>query len=143
LASAPAQQMLAHGAEYFSEQAYAYLREWTAQSQERRYPGDWVGVAKFGDGQSFDVGHDYTQCGAVLLFRAHGQEDAAPYFCLNDFLFSRYEGTGLQRVHTIAQGDALCDFRYKKGRPVTQDWDTETPRFPDANRLASKVGKQS
>ena len=38
-------------------------------------------------------------------------------------------GTGLRRQGTLAQGDALCDFRYKKGRAVVQDWQSEVPRF--------------
>lgn len=55
--------------------------------------------------------------------------DVAPYFCLNDFPRSRAEGTGLVRTGTIAQGAALCDFRYKLGREVTQGLETETVRF--------------
>jgi len=53
----------------------------------------------------------------------------APYFCVNDFTLSTAQGAGLARVHTLAQGDGLCDFRYTLGRPVVQGWDTETPRF--------------
>ena len=60
---------------------------------------------------------------------SQGAAEVAPYFCLNDFILSRAEGTGLSRAHTLAQGHDRCDFRYKKGREVTQDWDTETPKF--------------
>jgi len=130
LAATPEKDLRARGAAYFSKESYASLRAWAEQTQKRRSPGDWVATAVFGDGEDFDVGHDYAQCGAVLLFQAHGEADAAPYFCLNDFLLSRAEGTGLHRVHTIAQGDRLCDFRYKRGREVVQSWETEVPRFP-------------
>ena len=82
-----------------------------------------------GDGKTFDAGYDYTECGAVKYFKAQGVAEVAPYFCLNDFLASRAQGTGLVRKGTLAQGDPLCDFRYKRDRPVTQDWDTEVPRF--------------
>jgi hypothetical protein len=130
LAATPEKDLRARGAAYFSPDSYAALRAWAAATRQRRYPGDWVATAVFGNGEDFDVGHDYAQCGALLLFRAHGEADAAPYFCLNDFLLSRSEGTGLRRVHTLAQGDPLCDFRYKRGREVTQSWETEVPRFP-------------
>jgi hypothetical protein len=65
----------------------------------------------------------------VKFFRAHGVAAVAPYFCLNDFLTSRAQGTGLSRAHTLGQGDALCDFRYTENGPVAQSWETETPRF--------------
>jgi hypothetical protein len=130
LAATPEKDLLTRGAAYFSPESYASLRAWAEETQKRRYPGDWVATAVFGNGEDFDVGHDYAQCGAVLLGRAHGEADVIRYFCLNDFLFSRYEGTGLRRVHTLAQGDPLCDFRYKRGRTVTQSWETEVPRFP-------------
>jgi len=132
LAAMPAQELLKRGAAYFSEENYAFLRQWAEETSTRRYPGDWVARVVLGTGDDFDIGHDYAQCGAVLLFRAHGEEDVAPYFCLNDFVLSRHEGTGLRRAHSIAQGDALCDFRYKNGREVTQSWETEVPRFAGA-----------
>ncbi len=44
---------------------------------------------------------------------------------LNDFLKSAAIGSGLRRAKTLAQGDDICDFRYKKGRPVVQNWDAE------------------
>ncbi len=129
LAATPAQTLRQQGEAYFAEKNYTFLREWAQQTQQRRYPDDWVARVVFGNGKDFDAGHDYSQCGAVQLFRAHGETVVAPYFCLNDFTLSRYQGTGLRRVHTIAQGDACCDFRYAKGREVVQSWDTETPRF--------------
>ncbi|MFU2208698.1 L-2-amino-thiazoline-4-carboxylic acid hydrolase [Solidesulfovibrio sp. C21] len=125
----PPQKAKAMGAALFSPAYFASLKEWAAASQKRQYPGDWVGKAIPGDGKTFDLGYDYTQCGVVLYFKAQGVAEVAPYFCLNDFLASRAQGTGLERKHTLAQGDALCDFRYKHGRAVTQNWDTEVPRF--------------
>lgn len=129
LSARPADELRAQGTAYFTEANFKALGRWAAKTRQRRYPGDWVARVVFGDGQDFDVGHDYSECGAVKLFKAHGQADAAPYFCLNDFTLSRFQGTGLRRVHTLAQGDALCDFRYKRGREVTQCWETEVPRF--------------
>lgn len=128
-AAIPPQKAQAMGAALFSPVSQAALKAWAEASQKRLLPGDWVGRFVPGDGKTFDLGYDYTECGAVKYFKSQGVADVAPYFCLNDFLASRAQGTGLARQHTIAQGDALCDFRYKQGRAVTQDWNTETPRF--------------
>lgn len=128
-AALPRQRARTMGKALFSRRYLTALKKWAADSQKRRYPGDWVVRVVPGDGKTFDVGYDYTACGAVTYFRAQGVAEVAPYFCLNDFLASKAEGTGLVRTGTIAQGAALCDFRYKRGRPVTQDWDTEVPHF--------------
>ncbi len=37
--------------------------------------------------------------------------------------------TGLVRTKTLAMGDGVCDFRFKKGRTITQDWASEVPRI--------------
>lgn len=129
-AAVPPQKAQAMGAALFSVAYLQSLQDWAAESQKRKYPGDWVGKVLPGDGKTFDFGYDYTECGAVKFFKAQGAMAVAPYYCLNDFLASRAQGTGLSRQHTLAQGDALCDFRYKRNRPVTQNWDTETPKFP-------------
>jgi len=128
-AAMPPEKARAMGASLFSPAYFASLKEWAEASRKRQYPGDWVGRAVPGDGKTFDLGYDYTECGAVNYFKSQGVAEVAPYFCLNDFLASRAQDTGLSRQHTLAQGDALCDFRYKRGRPVSQDWNTEAPRI--------------
>ena len=129
MAQSPAADAHAKGQVMFSPAGRESLKRWAAETQRRRYPGDWVAVALIGDGQAFDVGYDYAECGAVKFFTAHGVAGVAPYFCLNDFTLSRSQGTGLTRSHTIAQGDALCDFRYKQDGAVTQSWESEVMRF--------------
>lgn len=131
-AALPRERARAMGQALFSSQSLASLKKWAADSQQRRYPGDWVGRVVPGDGATFDVGYDYTECGAVKYFRSQGAAEVAPYFCLNDFLASKAEGTGLVRKGTIAQGAPRCDFRYKRDRPVTQSWDTEVPHWKPA-----------
>lgn len=41
---------------------------------------------------------------------------------------------GAMKPKQTTLGDALCNFRFKKGRQVTQDWSTQVPkikqRFP-------------
>lgn len=125
----PPQKARAMGASLFEPAYFASLEDWAATSQKRRYPGDWVGTAVPGDGKTFDLGYDYTECGAVKYFKAQGVAEVAPYFCLNDFLASRAQGTGLVRTGTLAEGAPRCDFRYKRDRPVTQNWDTEVGKF--------------
>jgi hypothetical protein len=125
----PPQKAQAMGAALFSPQSLAAMQAWAATSQKRAFANDWMVTFVPGDGKTFDVGYDYAECGAVKYFKSQGVAEVAPYFCLNDFLASRAQDTGLARQHTLAQGDTRCDFRYKRGRPVTQDWDTEVPRF--------------
>jgi hypothetical protein len=127
-AAVPPAKAQAMGAALFSPAAQASLKQWAENTQKRLLPGDWV-VREVTPDKTFDVGYDYLECGAVKYFKAQGVADVAPYYCLNDFLASRAQGTGLARQHTIAQGDPLCDFRYKRGRAVTQDWNTEVPKF--------------
>ena len=129
MAQSRAEDAHAKGQVMFSPAGRDSLKRWADGTQQRRYAGDWVAVAVFGDGKTFDVGYDYSACGAAKFFAAHGVAGVAPYFCLNDFTLSRSQGTGLTRSHTIGQGDALCDFRYKQDGAVNQSWESEVPRF--------------
>ena len=104
-----------------------YLKEQAAQSQRRRYPGDWVFTFIEGDRREFDYGLDFTECGACKLFHDHGADELAPYFCLPDFVFSKAFNRGLVRSMTLAEGHDRCDFRYKRGRetflaPLRDGW---------------------
>lgn len=97
------------------------------ESQKRQYPWDWVCTFIAGDGQQFDYGLDITECGICKLYAAHNAMELAPYMCLSDFVVSKAFDRGLVRYHTIAEGDDLCDFRYKAGRetfvsPLRRGW---------------------
>ncbi|MEJ2715898.1 MAG: L-2-amino-thiazoline-4-carboxylic acid hydrolase [Deltaproteobacteria bacterium] len=120
---------LAEGAKKFSKQSLEKTRAWAEWTQRRSFEGDWVAYFVAGDGHEFDFGYDYTECGVVKYFRKHNSMAPAPYFCLNDFIRSQTLGTGLRRSKTLAQGDDVCNFRYKKGRPVLQNWESEVPKF--------------
>ncbi len=130
LARYPRAQVLAEGARWFSRANLEKLQKWAAWTRKREYPANWVATFIPGDGRDFDFGYDYQECGVVKYLRSHGAAAVAPYVCLNDFIKSRALGTGLWRSQTLAQGDALCNFRYKQDRPVTQGWATEVPKFP-------------
>jgi len=113
------------------------LKEAVARTQERRYPGDWVATFVEGDGTEFDYGIDITECGICKFYRAKGAEELAPYLCLSDYVVSSAFDRGLVRYKTLAEGDEVCDFRYKKGRgtfvnPLREGW---PPKFLMGFRL--------
>jgi hypothetical protein len=136
LAGYPKAQALAEGSRWFTRPALEKMQRWAAWTQKRAYPANWVATFIPGDGGDFDFGYDYRECAIVKYLHSKKASELAPYVCLNDFLKSRAFGTGLRRSKTLAQGDAVCDFRYKKGRPVNQDWDTEVPKFSAWGRTA-------
>jgi hypothetical protein len=107
------------------------LRAAAAESQQRRYPGDWVCTFVEGDGEAFDYGLDITECGICKLYHAQGADELAPYMCLSDHVLSCAFDRGLVRYKTIAEGAPVCDFRYKQGRetyvhPLRDGW---PPKF--------------
>jgi hypothetical protein len=94
------------------------LKKQAARSQERRYPGDWVFSIIDGDGEEFDYGIDFTECGICKFFPAHEAEELIPYMCAVDFPVSKALKTGLVRTTTLAEGADKCNFRFKRGREV-------------------------
>ena len=115
----------------YNEKYVTQLKEATAKTQERRYPGDWVATFIKGDGESFDYGFDITECGICKFYHAQGAEELAPYLCLSDYVLSEVFERGLVRYKTVAEGAGVCDFRFKKGRqtfvnPLRDGW---PPKF--------------
>ena len=107
------------------------LRLAAEESQKRRYPADWVCNFVVGNGHEFDYGLDITECGIYKFYAAHDARELAAYMCLSDYVASKAFERGLVRHHTIAEGDKLCDFRYKRGRetfvyPLRNGW---PPKF--------------
>lgn len=92
------------------------------QSQERRWPGDWVWEFVEGDGVSFDYGYDFTECGTQKFFCAHGAEEVLPFYCYLDFVTYRTLGWGFSRAMTLAEGHPKCDFRFKRGGATERAW---------------------
>jgi L-2-amino-thiazoline-4-carboxylic acid hydrolase len=91
------------------------LQDRAAESQQRRYPGDYVYSFVEGDGLTFDYGVDYTECATVKFLNEQGAAELAPYLCAADILYSQALGWGLQRTTTLAEGAERCDFRFKRG----------------------------
>jgi L-2-amino-thiazoline-4-carboxylic acid hydrolase len=107
----------------------ARMQSWAAWFQTRRNLPGWVVSYVDGEGKDFDYGIDYHQCEAVLYFKKQNAADLAPYFCLVDWPTNKLMKTGLVRTKTLAMDYKVCDFRFKKDRPVTQGWSTETAKI--------------
>ena len=110
------------------------LKALAARSQKRQYPEDWVMTFVEGNGQDFTYGVDVTECAIQKYLTAQGAPDLTRYLCLTDYVASEAAGRGLVRDKTLAEGCALCNFRYKQGRPsylypLRDGW---PPKFVDA-----------
>ena len=91
------------------------------QSQQRKYPGDFVVHFVPGDGRNFDFGLDFTGCAIHQFFQAEQAGHFAKYMCRIDYLTTGYKGIELIRTGTIANGADKCDFRYRMaGSPKQQ-----------------------
>ncbi len=83
------------------------------QSQQRKYPGDFVVHFVPGDGRNFDFGLDFTGCAIHKFFQAEQAGHFAKYMCRIDDLTTSFKGIELIRTGTIANGADKCDFRYR------------------------------
>ena len=129
LEATPREEFLKIGAERFSE---AYIAEMKTRSKTSTplYEKDFVLTYVDGQGEDFDYGFDVQFCPCADYFKEQEAEELAPYFCLVDIPENKRMGTGLVRTKTLAKGDDLCNFRFKKGRKMLQDWDSEAAKFP-------------
>jgi hypothetical protein len=99
----------------FSRRYLRNLRKRAAELQRRQYPGDYVYEFVEGDGETYDYGVDYIECGTCKFLNEQGAPELAPYLCTADRLYSEAFGWGLVRTTTIAEGGEKCDFRFRKG----------------------------
>jgi hypothetical protein len=107
----------------FNDDYINLMKQWAESTSP--YDCDWKFDFVEGDGNYFDYGFDYRACPCLEVFKTHKAEQLAPFFCLLDFPEARQLNSGFFRTKTLAQGDDLCNFRYKKGKEVVQNWDTE------------------
>ncbi len=91
-------------------------------SQERNYSMDWVYEYIEGDGEAFDYGYDFSECGARKFYHSQGAGEFLPFYCFIDYPISRIGGYGLERTATLAEGHSKCDHRFKKGRKTELEW---------------------
>ena len=86
-----------------------------ASQQQKTSFGDFEVEYLVGEGDNFDIGVNYLQCGNYRFAMEHGGEEFAPYICMSDIALSDALGWGLIRTQTLADGCSYCDFRFKKG----------------------------
>ena len=104
-----------------------YLRKFQRQSVEsqvREYPGGFVFDVVIGDGEEFDWGLDFTECGIRKFYQAQNASEFLPIVCPIDYLLSDAFGYGLVRTKTLTEGAEICNPRMKRGRQT--EW-----RLPD------------
>jgi hypothetical protein len=89
------------------------LERISRQTQQQKYPGDFVVHFVPGDGRNFDFGLDFTGCAIHTFFQAEQAGHFAKYMCRIDYLTTSYKGIELIRTSTIANGADKCDFRYR------------------------------
>ena len=97
-----------------SKWRYPHLEAAARETQKREYPGNWVQEFIAGDGELFDFGFDYTECGIVKFMEAQNASELTPYLCQTDFAALEATGLHLQRTETIASGCERCNFRISK-----------------------------
>lgn len=110
------------GRYFMSSYGQRRSKKWSAMTQERRYPDDWVRLHVEGDEQTFDWGADYLECGIVKFLHSQGADELAPYLCRVDYATFRALGIGFKRTMTLAEGCEKCDFRFKKGIETPGGW---------------------
>lgn len=110
--------MRPQGRRLFSRKFLDQRRRAAVNSQQRRYPDDWVFEVVEGNGQGFAFGVDYTECGVVKYLAREGAPELAPYLCWIDYPSFAAMSLRLDRTETLAQGGQRCDFRMSRGKPV-------------------------
>lgn len=98
---------------YLSEKKIAERKKWEEESHLRKYENDWV-VDVLTNGENFELGYDYHECGICKLCAEEGCFELAKYLCKLDFLLADIMGMKLERTQTLAEGGSVCDFRYSR-----------------------------
>ena len=110
------------GRYYLSRLSQRQSKKRSALSQQRHYPADWVHVHVEGDGQTFEWGVDYLECGIVKFLHSQGADELVPYLCLTDYALLGSLGIELKRTMTLAEGCEKCDFRFRWGGEISSGW---------------------
>ncbi len=90
--------------------------------QKRDYPDDLVSDYIEGDGDSYEWGFNFNQCGIYNVYKRLGAEKYVPFICLLDFSEANILGYGFSRTQTIGNGDPICDHRYIKNSKTPRAW---------------------
>lgn len=113
-----------------------------ARQQKKVSFGDFEVEYIISEGDDFDLGVNYIQCGNHRFAMKHGGEAFAPYICMSDIALSDAMGWGLIRTQTLADGCEYCDFRFKKG--AATQISSKTPEVQDTiERIRDREAEQS
>jgi hypothetical protein len=83
------------------------------KSQKRTFSNDWV--SEFRPGKNVnEYGINFYECGICKLCKQENCFELASQMCKYDYVMAAAMGAELTRTKTIAGGDQLCDFFYKK-----------------------------
>jgi len=113
-----------------------------ARKKEKGRFGDFEIEYVIGEGDDFDFGVNYLQCGNYGFVKGHGGEDFAPYVCMSDIALSEAMGWGLIRTQTLADGCHYCDFRFREAAETQIS--SKTAEVQEAiGRIRKKEAEQS
>jgi hypothetical protein len=98
---------------YMSQFWRKNTRKRALELQKRQYEGNFVYEVVEGNGDDFEWGVNYLECGVVKFFHQQAADEFTPYMCLIDNLMFPAMGVELVRQGTIANGCTHCDFRFK------------------------------
>ena len=109
----------------FETEYVNYIKDFAETSQKRNYPDDFVFNYVEGDGNSFEWGIDYSECGLVKLFKKLGATKFMPLLCLSDFSEANIFGYGFSRTQDLGHGAPMCDHRFIKNSKTPRAWPPE------------------
>lgn len=83
------------------------------KSQKREFSNDWV--SEFLPGKNVnEYGINFYECGICKLCKQENCFELASQMCKFDYVMAEAMGAELTRTKTIAGGNQLCDFFYRK-----------------------------
>jgi hypothetical protein len=91
----------------------------------RNFTEGWAYELLPGDGNTYDLGMDMTECGMCKFYEKHDGKKYILYLCLGDYPMFQAYGVGLTRTQTIGYGGEKCDYRLKKGGKTPDGWPPE------------------
>ncbi len=113
-----------------------------ARQQQKVCMSDFEIEYLIGEGDEFDYGVNYIECGNYNFVNDHGGKEIAPYVCMSDIALSEAMGWSLIRTQTLADGCSYCDFRFKGG--AATQISSKTPEVQETiERIRKKEAGQA
>ena len=99
----------------YSKKMRNKAKEMEKTTHLREYPDNYVLHYIEGNGGEYDFAIQYSECAVCKFQEKIGAPELTPYICMVDKISSDLFNWGLHRKMIIAEGDPICDFRFKKG----------------------------